>query len=100
MVVIIMSNLILNPISAIDKLIKHGFKRQQAKGIVDTLQELDLSNLATKQDVNNVKTELQSDIKDLRVETMTMKSEILKWLIPILIGQFSVTVVIVLRLMG
>lgn len=52
-----------------------GYSEEQAEGIVTTLQDITLSGVATKQDINDVRieindlrNELKEDIQDVRKE--------------------------------
>jgi len=70
----------------ITRLIQAGMVEKQAEAIVDGLKEMDLKNVATKEDV--------------RLAIAELKADIFKWLIPILLGQigaFALVVEFILR---
>ena len=51
-----------------EKLQKVGVSKEQAKVQAETLKEIIDDNLATKRDLEEVKTELKRDIESLRIE--------------------------------
>ena len=63
-------------------LVKRGFSPEQAGAITDVIQEIDLSLIATK-----------SDVRELEIRIM-------KWMIPLMIGQAAVFGLIVKWLVG
>lgn len=56
----------------IERLRKQGFSEQQAEGIAEALQDIDLERLATK-----------ADLKEL-------ENHLLKWIVPLLLAQIAV----------
>jgi hypothetical protein len=76
------TTLILDTHRLISKLKERGFSQEQAAGITDALQEVDLSQLSTK-----------ADLKELELR-------ILKWMIPLLLGQTAVFALVVKWLVG
>lgn len=76
--------LILDSHRLIETLKGRGFTIKQAEGISDALQEIDLSQLSTK-----------TDVADLRSELRAVEIRILKWVIPLLLGQTALFAVIV-----
>ena len=66
----------------INTLTKRGFSADQAEAITHAIQEIDLSNVATK-----------GDLRDL-------ENRILKWMIPLMVGQAAVFGLIVKWLVG
>ena len=74
-----MSILLQNTHHILASLEKNGFSRHQAEGIVETLQEIDLSHLATK-----------GDLLELRQDIM---HDILKWIIPLILGLYALLIV-------
>jgi len=64
-----------------EKLTKAGFSPEQAKAIVETEQEafqetMD-NTLATKEDIRNLKDNIDKDIKDLRNDINELKQKLL-----------------------
>ena len=64
--------LVLDTHRLIERLRKQGFTAQQAEGIADALQEIDLDRLASK-----------ADLKEL-------ENHMLKWIVPLLLAQIAV----------
>ena len=77
-----MATLTLDTHKAISRLQKAGFEETKAEAIIDSLQEFDLQGFATKEDILNLKTDL------------------FKWLIPILLGQIAVFAAVIKFLLG
>jgi len=66
----------------INALTERGFSEKQAEAITGAIQQIDLSNVSTK-----------ADLKDL-------ENRMLKWMIPLMIGQAAVFGLIVKWLVG
>ena len=77
-----MATLILDTHKAISRLKDAGFEEAKAEAIVDSLQEIDLTQVASKEDIAN------------------LKADLFKWLIPILLGQIAVFAAVVKLLLG
>ncbi len=69
-----MTTAIIDTYKLISTLKSRGFTEEQANGIREAIEQIDMSNLATK-----------TDISDLKVE-------IFKWSVPMLLGQAGVIV--------
>jgi hypothetical protein len=72
-----------------------GFKETQAESIVkivSTSREFDLSRLATKDQLDMLGIALRAEMATIREEIKSSKYDILKWIIPFLIG-ISISVV-------
>jgi hypothetical protein len=65
-----------------------GIPEEQAKAIALGLQKIDLSHVATKQDISDLRAELKGDIKDVKID-------IIKWILSLLLGQTAVFAAIV-----
>jgi hypothetical protein len=69
-----------------------GFTDAQAEALTGALrrvQDIDLSNLATKSDLAELRTIMKSDITDVRREIAETKAELIKWMIGIFFAQFA-----------
>jgi hypothetical protein len=64
-----------------------GFEEKQAKAVVDVLTTADLNHVANKQDLNDIQSALKQEIANLRVDVITIKADLLKWIIPLLLAQ-------------
>ena len=67
-----MATLTFDTYEFIERLKQSGMDANQAKAIVDGLKKINLEHVATKQDIAE------------------LKADLLKWLIPILLGQVAV----------
>lgn len=63
--------LVLDTHRLIERLRKQGFTEKQAEGIADALRDIDLDRLATK-----------ADLKEL-------ENHMLRWMVPLLLGQIA-----------
>ncbi len=70
----------------IEDLKSKGFTETQAEGVTETLKSLDLEHLASKADV-------KSEINGLEIR-------LIKWLVPMLLGQIGVFAIVVKWLLG
>ena len=70
---------------------KRGFSEDQAKGITEALQEINLDGVASKSDIVTLKAEFKAEIFEL-------KAEIFKWLIPLFIGQYALIIGVLLKM--
>lgn len=83
-----MATLIIDTHNFITRLIAAGMVEKQAEAIVEGFREIDLGNVATKEDVLKLEAKLTNKIAEL-------KADIFKWLVPILIGQIAVFAAVV-----
>ena len=77
-----------------------GFTDAQAEVLTQTLrqvQNLDLSNLATKYDVADVRSEMKTEFAQVRREMADIKTELIKWVVGIGFAQVA-TLLAVLKL--
>ena len=74
--------------TAVNRLVDAGVPKNQATAIVETFKDADLQQVASKDDVHR----LELLLKDL-------ETRIIRWLIPLLLGQTAVFAAIV-RWMG
>lgn len=90
---------ILNTHAVIKKFTQHGFTEEHAELIVDAINDQndqlatknDLIMLKTelkaelKADITEIKAELKGDISSLREEIKEIKIDLLKWIIPLIL---------------
>lgn len=50
-----------------------GYSKEEAEGFIEAVQEIQLSGVSTKQDVQDLKIELKQDIQDLRKEIQDLR---------------------------
>ena len=75
-----------------------GFSAGQAEALARIFRQagqVDLSHLATKADLQALRTEIRADLAGLRSEMSDIKADIFKWLVPLLIGQAALTATLV-----
>lgn len=80
----------VDTLKAYEELKAADLTETQAKAIVSlvkTAQEAWLEKLATKDDLRRLEDQLRIEISQLRIEIRESKIGLLKWLIPIIIGQ-------------
>lgn len=70
----------------ISDLKQRGFSEEQAEGITDAIKAQDLEHLATK--------------ADLRAEVHALEVRLIKWAVPILLGQVAVFAAVVEWVLG
>ena len=80
-----MASLTIDAYRLITDLKTRGFAEDQARGVTEAVRAIDLDNVSTKADVLAFKADLDVKIADL-------KSDLFKWLIPLLMGQAALIV--------
>ena len=88
-----MSHAILLPQThtVIASLQQRGFTVQQAEAVVETINDIDLSALSTKQDISNTEHKLHAVIKQSRFETV-------KWMVGLLLVNMFATAGLIITL--
>ncbi|MFN7226178.1 MAG: hypothetical protein ACK5UY_02885 [Holosporales bacterium] len=82
-----MATLTIDTYASISLLRDSGFEEKQAKAVVDVLTTADLNHVANKQNLNDIQSALKQEIANLRVDVITIKADLLKWIIPLLLAQ-------------
>ena len=77
----------------VTRLQDRGFTEEQAEGITEVIQEIDLAEVTTKGDLLQLELKLEKQIADA-------KAEILKWVVPLMLGQLASFAVVVKWLLG
>jgi hypothetical protein len=86
---------VLDTHTIVKRLKDAGFTDVQAETVTDVLRqtrELDLSQLVTRDYLDSRLTELESR---LRAEIADVKADLLKWLVPLLLGQAALIAALV-----
>lgn len=78
------ATLILDTHRLIESLKQRGFSENQAEGITDAIQQIDLSQISSKADIAELKTEMQA-----------VEAKMLRWIVPLLLGQTALFAAIV-----
>ncbi len=68
MTLVTASSLLVDTHELVEQLIEEGFSKEQAEGVTNAIKSIDLSHLATKQDI----LEIKQDMKELEYR-MTIK---------------------------
>lgn len=85
-----MATLTLDTHQFIKQLVQVGVPEKQAEAIANGFQDLNLEEVATKRDLQELRTELREVREELRVEIRDIKIDFLKWMIPLMLGQIPV----------
>lgn len=56
-----------------------GYTKEEAEGFIEAVQEIRLSGVSTKQDIQDLKEATRQDIQDLKEEIQNTKNEMLKF---------------------
>lgn len=75
---ITMATITLDTYNFIERLTSVGIEEKQAKAIAAGLKDLSLENVATKEDILKLEARIES-----------IKADIFKWLVPLLVGQIA-----------
>lgn len=86
-----MTTITIDTYALVAKLKDSGFKEEQAKAISEAIRSIDLDHVATKQDI-------ALTTETLRKEVAGVKIEMFKWFIPLVLGQYGLLLLILLRL--
>jgi hypothetical protein len=88
-----MATLTFDSYGFVQTLKESGIPEDQAKAIAEGLQKIDLGHVATKEDLRQVQLELKADIQQAKID-------LLKWSVPLLIGQVAVFTTIQIGLLA
>ena len=70
--------------TAVNRLVDSGLSKQQAEAVVETFKDVDVQQVATKEDVHR-----------LELQVTQLESRVLRWALPLLMGQAAVFAAIV-----
>lgn len=85
-----------------------GMPGAQAAGLAEAFAEIMITELATKGDLRELRAELRAEIGllrtdmekmrgELRTEIAASKSDVLRWIVPLMLGQMALSLGILLR---
>lgn len=82
--------------TVVKELVASGTPEKQAevcdaRFVLNEIEDLE-HRLATKSDITELRTELKSDIFELKVSIAEIKTDILKWMIPFFLGIVALNV--------
>jgi len=92
----------VDTLKAYETLTQANMPDEQARAVlavVKTVQEAGSENLLTQTEFKEEVASLRLDMQSLRTEIFRVKFDLLKWIIPILLGQIGLTVAILIRLL-
>ena len=91
-----MNTLTFDTVKFTRKLEASGFTSQQAESIVEVWSEVtSTSDIATKADLIALKADLVAVKKDLQKEIQESEMRMVKWFIPLLLGQTALIIALV-----
>jgi hypothetical protein len=94
-----MTTVAIDTLRYVKRLRAVGFTEEQAEVQAEALSEAVRDSLVTKADLNEglekLRTELKADIQGIRVEIRDLHTGLLRWLIPLIIGQTAVVAALV-----
>ncbi len=83
-----MQTLVIDTYKIITQLQQKGFTKDQAEALVSAAQEIDLSGLATKDDIKDLRTYLDQALANQMIATM-------KWMTGMLLAQGALIVTLI-----
>jgi hypothetical protein len=95
-----MATLTMDTHRIVKRLKDAGFTDSQAETVTDILAETragDLAEVATKSDIAALRAATEADIAPLATKTdvAELETKIIKWLVPLLLGQTGLTVALI-----
>lgn len=79
-----MATLTFDTYKFIERLVQEGIPEQQARAIADGLRDIELNHVATREDIASV-----------RLEIVQAKTELIRWFVPLLLGQAALIVTLI-----
>ncbi len=96
-----MSTITFDTLKFANRLKEAGIKEKEAEAIVGIVQEAqDGAELATKRDLQQVKSELEIKMSEIEVKMSENKTELVKWVVTIGVLQTSIIAALVMKLIG
>ena len=77
-----------------------GLPHEQAAGIAEAFADTMVTELATRTDLAELRAELRLECERLRTEIASSRSEILRWVVPLILAQLALSVGVLLRIAG
>jgi hypothetical protein len=73
----------------VNLLVSKGYTKDEAEGFIEAIQEVTLSGVATKQDVDDVKHDLKQEIHDVRNDMLKFQLIQTTTLIGVMVALFA-----------
>lgn len=77
-----------------------GLPPAQADGFAEVFSEVMVTDLATKTDLAELESKFRLECEKIRTEIAASRSEILRWIVPLILAQMALTVGVMLRMGG
>lgn len=90
-----MTDITFDKLSYVDKLKSGGFTEKQARVHADALDTALRDSVATKSDITVLKSDIAKLKTELKTEIAAVETRILKWLVPLLLGQAALVTALV-----
>lgn len=90
-----MATLTFDTYDFIETLEKSGFSQKQAKAVADGLKHVNLDHISTKEDIMLLKEDMHKLEMHLTVKVESIRADIFKWIVPIMLGQAGLTAALV-----
>lgn len=77
-----------------------GLPPGQADGFAEAFADTMVTELATKSDIAELRSEFRLECERLRTDIAASRSDIIRWVVPLLLAQMALTVGVLLRIAG
>jgi cell division septum initiation protein DivIVA len=77
-----------------------GLPPGQADGFAEAFADTMVTELATKSDIAELRSEFRLECERLRTDIAASRSDIIRWVVPLILAQMALTVGVLLRIPG
>jgi len=77
-----------------------GLPPGQADGFAEAFADTMVTELATKSDIAELRSEFRLECERLRTDIAASRSDIIRWVVPLILAQMALTVGVLLRVAG
>ena len=77
-----------------------GLPPGQADGLAEAFADTMVTELATKSDIAELRSEFRLECERLRTDIAASRSDIIRWVVPLILAQMALTVGVLLRIPG
>lgn len=77
-----------------------GLPPGQADGFAEAFADTMVTELATKSDIAELRSEFRLECERLRTDIAASRSDIIRWVVPLILAQMALTVGVLLRIAG
>ena len=75
-----------------------GFSPDQAAGFAEAFADTMVTELATKADLAELRAEFRLECERLRTDIASSRSDIIRWIVPLILAQMALTIGVLLRI--